>query len=328
MKTIVDLQARPENRQLDLEHTALLVIDMQRDFLEEGGYGSALGNHVEKLAGAISPVRRLLAAFRACGLPVFHTIEGHLPDLSDCPVSKQRHGRPGLRIGDPGPLGRYLILGEPGNDPIPACRPWLGETLLPKPGKGAFTRTNLEERLNGQHLTTLIVCGVTAEVCVQSTAREAADRGFEVILASDATASYLEGYRDLVVEMIVSQGGIVGWAATTAQLLYALLQSDLWRFRVLWTPLRPGLTKASLGREQDWEAAFLHYEPGAQAPLHFHQGTESYVMLSGWQSDERGEYGPGMFVENLAGTQHAVVSPQGCELFITWEKPVLFKELV
>ncbi len=317
--------ARPQARTLDLEHTALIVIDMQRDFLEPGGYGSALGNDVTLLAGAIPQVRRLLAAFRSCGLPVLHTVEGHRSDLSDCPPVKRFHGQPGLRVGDPGPFGRYLILGEPGNAPIPACRPWHNEFLLEKPGKGAFTNTHLEQTLRSRGLNTLILCGVTAEVCVQSTAREAADRGFEVILASDATASYLPDFHKVVIEMIVSQGGIVGWAATTNQILFSLLSSGVWKARVTWTQLRPGLEKASLGIDSDgWEAAFLRYSPGAAAPKHRHQGTERYVMLSGSQHDDRGEYGPGSSVENPPGSIHDLKSHHGCELFIDWDLPVEF----
>ena len=326
MNTSVELSgARPDSRALALKQTALVVIDMQRDFLEVGGYGTALGNDVTALTPAIPQVRRLLAAFRSCGLTVFHTVEGHQPDLSDCSPLKRLHGQPGLRVGDPGPLGRYLILGEPGNAPIPPCRPWHGEPVIEKPGKGAFTNTDLEQQLHARGLTTLILCGVTAEVCVQSTAREAADRGFEVILASDATASYFPAFHQAVIDMIVSQGGIVGWAATTDQILFSLLSSGLWKTRVFWAPLRLGLEKASLGIEADgWEAAFLRYTAGARAPRHRHRGTERYVMLSGTQHDERGEYGPGCSVENPPGSIHALESPRGCELFIDWDLPVEF----
>lgn len=319
------LQARPADRSLDLASTALVVIDMQRDFLEAGGFGEALGNDVSQLNGIVPAVRRLLTAFRAAGLPVIHTLEGHRPDLSDCPPAKRAHGAPGMRIGDPGPMGRILVLGEPGNGPIPACLPLPGETVIEKPGKGAFYRTNLEDHLRSRGIATLVLCGVTAEVCVQTTAREAADRGFEVILAEDATASYVPGFHEAVVSMVISQGGIVGWAARTDDLLWAVLSAGTWKSRVRWTELRPGLQKASLGVASDgWEAAFLAYEPGAQAPRHRHTGTEHLVMLAGSQQDEVGSYGAGASVTNRTGTEHAVASPGGCELFIDWESPVEF----
>lgn len=324
---VTELRARPVARELDPAVTALVVIDMQRDFLEPGGFGEALGNDVGRLSGIVPAVRRLLAAFRASGLPVFHTVEGHRPDLSDCPPAKRAKGAPGLRIGDPGPMGRILILGEHGNAPIEACVPRPGERVIAKPGKGAFYRTDLEAELTARGITTVVLCGVTAEVCVQTTAREACDRGFEVILVEDATASYIEGFREAVVEMVVSQGGIVGWSTLTDDLVYSLLSAGLWRPRVTWSELRPGLQKASLGVEPDgWEAAFLSYQPGAFAPLHRHRGTEHLIVLEGSQADHRGPYYAPTTVTNLSGTEHRVDSPDGCLLFIDWEAPVEFLE--
>ena len=157
---------------------ALLVIDMQRDFLEPGGFGAALGNNVAPLAAIVPTVRRLLDGFRVRGLPVIHTKEAHRPDLSDCPPAKRQRGQPTLRIGDPGPMGRILIAGEPGNDIVPALVPLPGESVLEKPGKGAFYRTNLHEMLTAMGVTHLILAGVTTEVCVQTTMREANDRGY------------------------------------------------------------------------------------------------------------------------------------------------------
>ncbi|NNM68279.1 MAG: isochorismatase family protein [Spirochaetales bacterium] len=326
MKTEVKLtHSRPGPKKLSITTTALVVIDMQRDFLEQGGYGTALGNEVTLLAPCIPQVRRLLAGFRAAGLPVFHTLEGHQPDLSDCPPFKREHGTTGLRIGDRGPWGRYLILGEPGNSIIPACRPWAGEVTLEKPGKGAFYKTRFEEVLKAQNIKTLVLCGVTTEVCVQTTAREAADRGFEVLLVTDATASYIPAFKESVIEMFVSQGGIVGWTTTVNELLFAVLSAQTWIDKVTWNTLRPGLRKASLCRDADgWESAFLSYEAGARAPLHRHAGTERILILKGSQRDAHGTYEAGRGVENLPGSVHEVESQSGCLLFIDWDLPVEF----
>jgi nicotinamidase-related amidase len=201
---------------------ALIVIDMQRDFLEPGGFGEALGNNVAPLAAIVPTVRRLLDGFRALGLPIIHTKEAHRPDLSDCPPAKRQRGKPALRIGDPGPMGRILIAGEPGNDIVPALAPLPGEAVLEKPGKGAFYRTNLQEMLTAMGVTHLIVAGVTTEVCVQTTMREANDRGYECLLVEDATASYFPTFKQATVEMIRAQGAIVGWTATTDDVLRAM----------------------------------------------------------------------------------------------------------
>lgn len=202
--------------------TALIVIDMQRDFLEPGGFGAALGNDVRLLAFIVPTVVQLLAGARKAGLPVIHTRECHRPDLSDCPPSKRNRGDPHLRIGDSGPMGRILIAGEPGADIVAELAPIDGERVIDKPGKGAFYATPLGEHLTGLGIRTLLLAGVTTEVCVQTTMREANDRGFDCVLIEDATASYFPAFRDATLAMIRAQGAIVGWTATCAQLLERL----------------------------------------------------------------------------------------------------------
>jgi nicotinamidase-related amidase len=193
--------------------TALLVIDMQRDFLEPGGFGAALGNDVAPLRSIVPTVRRLLEAFRARRLPIIHTKEGHAPDLNDCPPAKRARGRGTLRIGDKGPMGRVLVLGEPGNDFVPELAPRHDELVLPKPGKGAFWRTPLNELLRHRGINRLVIAGVTTEVCVQTTMREANDRGYDCLLVEDATESYFPQFKKATLEMITAQDGIVGWTA-------------------------------------------------------------------------------------------------------------------
>jgi nicotinamidase-related amidase len=202
--------------------TALIIIDMQRDFLEPGGFGEALGNDVSRLAAAVEPTARVLAAFRKAALPIIHTKEAHRADLSDCPPAKRARGSSSLRIGDPGPMGRILIAGEPGNDIVPALAPKAGETVIEKPGKGAFYRTELKGRLAANGITHLVICGVTTEVCVQTTMREANDRGYECLLVEDATESYFPEFKRATIDMIRAQGGIVGWTATSTEIIAAL----------------------------------------------------------------------------------------------------------
>ena len=220
--SVTPLTARSADFPLDRGKVALLVIDMQRDFIEEGGFGAALGNDVSRLRAIIPTVARLLDGFRAAGLPVLHTRECHAPDLSDCPPAKRLRGAPSLRIGDPGPMGRILIAGEPGAEILPELAPLPGETVIDKPGKGAFYATNLQQILQARGITQLIVAGVTTEVCVQTTMREANDRGYDCVLAQDATESYFPAFKTATVEMIVAQGGIVGWAASSAAILEAI----------------------------------------------------------------------------------------------------------
>ncbi|EEB86054.1 isochorismatase family protein [Roseobacter sp. GAI101] len=220
MMTKID--AAPFAFPFDRDKIALVVIDMQRDFIEPGGFGASLGNDVSLLGAIVPTVRRLLDGFRAAGLPVFHTRECHLPDLSDCPPAKRLRGAPALRIGDAGPMGRILIAGEPGADIIPELAPLPDETVIEKPGKGAFYGTGFGDMLAARGIAQLAIAGVTTEVCVQTTMREANDRGYDCLLATDATESYFPSFKAATIDMIVAQGGIVGWAAPTDAILEAL----------------------------------------------------------------------------------------------------------
>jgi nicotinamidase-related amidase len=206
---------------------ALLIIDMQRDFLEPGGFGDALGNDVSRLQAIVPTLRQLLATFRAQQLPIFHTIECHQPDLSDCPPSKLKRGGGELKIGDRGPMGRILVVGEPGNAIIPELEPLPGEIVIEKPGKGAFCRTDLDAMLRDRDITHLLITGVTTEVCVQTTMREANDRGFECLLVEDATESYFPEFKQATLEMVRAQGGIVGWTTRAANILEKLEDASI-----------------------------------------------------------------------------------------------------
>ena len=216
------ISAQPYDYDFPAGKLALVVIDMQRDFIEEGGFGSILGNDVRPLARIVPTVRRLLDGFRSAGLPVIHTREGHVPDLSDCPPSKRARGRGALAIGDAGPMGRILVDGEPGNDLVPALAALPGETVILKPGKGAFYATPLDALLKRLGVNHLVFAGVTTEVCVQTTMREANDRGYESLLAEDATESYFPEFKAATLAMIRAQGGIVGWTAPTEAVVRAL----------------------------------------------------------------------------------------------------------
>ncbi len=220
MKTIA---AQPFDYAFDPAHTALIVIDMQRDFIEPGGFGAALGNDVSLLKKIVPTVGRLIDAFRAAKLPIIHTRECHKPDLSDCPPAKLLRGKPSLRIGDPGPMGRILVSGEPGADIVPELAAKPGEIVLDKPGKGAFYATPLGDMLKARGITHLVFAGVTTEVCVQTTMREANDRGYDCLLAEDATESYFPEFKKAAIDMIRAQGAIVGWTATVDQIAKALV---------------------------------------------------------------------------------------------------------
>jgi len=219
---MTDIQALPWPFPLRRDNAALIVIDMQRDFLEPGGFGETLGNDVSRLAAIVPAVARLIAGFRAAGLPVVHTMECHRADLSDLPAAKRDRGNPRLRIGDPGPMGRVLVSGEPGSAIVPALTPAAGETLIEKPGKGAFYATSLEGALKARHVEQLIFSGVTTEVCVQTTMREANDRGYECLLAEDATESYFAEFKAATLAMVRAQGAIVGWTARVDDILEAI----------------------------------------------------------------------------------------------------------
>ena len=202
--------------------TALVVIDMQRDFIEPGGFGASLGNDVTLLHSAIAPIASLLAAWRARGWPIVHTRESHKADLSDCPPAKRLRGEPTLRIGEPGAMGRLLIRGEPGTSIIPALAPQTGELVIDKPGKGMFWSTGLHETLQALGVTHLVFTGVTTEVCVQTSMREANDRGYDCLLVEDATESYFPEFKAAALAMIAAQGAIVGWHTPSATLLEAI----------------------------------------------------------------------------------------------------------
>ena len=219
------LDAEPFPIETDPARTALVVIDMQRDFLEPGGFGETLGNDVGLLRAAIEPCRRILDAARRAGLLVIHTREGHRPDLADAPPAKVHRGEPVLRIGDAGPMGRILIRGEPGHDIVADLYPAPGEPVIDKPGKGAFHATDLEQILRNAGVDTLIVCGVTTEVCVHATIREGNDRGYRCVALADACASYFPEFHRIGLEMIKAQGGIFGWVSDSERAARALSAS-------------------------------------------------------------------------------------------------------
>jgi biuret amidohydrolase len=214
--------AEPAPLSVDLERAALVIIDMQRDFLEPGGFGAALGNDVTRLQAAVAPCRDVLAAVRQLGVLVIHTREGHRPDLSDAPPHKVERGDPKNRIGARGPMGRILIRGEPGHDIIAELYPRQDEPVIDKPGKGAFYQTDLELMLRNRGIDTLFVAGVTTEVCVNTTVREANDRGFRCIVLSDCCASYFPEFHQAGLAMIKAQGGIFGSVTRSQSLLGAI----------------------------------------------------------------------------------------------------------
>ncbi len=219
---VVPVPARPYDFPFDPANAAFVIIDMQRDFMEPGGFGAALGNDVSLLASAIAPISAVLDSCRAAGMLVIHTREGHRPDLSDLPGAKHRRGRGDTRIGDDGPMGRILVRGEAGHDIIPELAPVAGEPVIDKPGKGAFYATDLETILRQRGITQLILAGVTTEVCVHTTMREANDRGFECLLLSDGTASYFPEFHRMALEMACAQDGIFGWVAPSRDVVTAI----------------------------------------------------------------------------------------------------------
>jgi len=220
--TIVTVKAEPQSLPIEPARTALLIIDMQRDFLEPGGFGESLGNDVSRLRVAIGPIKSLLKLARDKGMLIIHTREGHRADMSDAPHAKVERGSPTSRIGAKGPMGRILVRGEFGHDIISELAPLTGEPIIDKPGKGSFYATDLHLILLNHAIDTLIVCGVTTEVCVHTTVREANDRGFRCLVPGDACASYFPEFHEVALRMIKAQGGIFGWVSDSSSLLQAL----------------------------------------------------------------------------------------------------------
>ncbi len=219
---MIHIKAEPFAFTARIDHIALIVIDMQRDFAEPGGFGESLGNDVSRIAKIVPDVKRLIEGFRKAGLPVIHTMECHRPDLSDLPPAKRDRGNPSLRIGDEGPMGRILIAGESGTAILPELAPIDDEVVIEKPGKGAFYATDLGEILQQRGITQLLFAGITTEVCVQTTMREANDRGYECLLAEEATESYFPEFKAAAIAMIRAQGAIVGWTAHVDDILEAI----------------------------------------------------------------------------------------------------------
>ncbi len=216
------VEAEPYPFAFDPAATALVVIDMQRDFLLPGGFGALLGNDVSLLTKVIAPLGRVLAAARAAEMLVIHTREGHRPDLADCPPSKLARGHLATPIGSVGPNGRILVRGEIGHDIVEELAPLPGEVVLDKPGKGAFYATDLELVLRNAQITSLVVTGVTTEVCVHTTVREANDRGFDCLVPADCVGSYFPEFHEVGLRMIAAQGGIFGWVTSSEHVLSAL----------------------------------------------------------------------------------------------------------
>lgn len=219
---MLTVHAEPYEFAFDPTHTALIIIDMQRDFVEPGGFGEMLGNDVSQLRTAIEPIKRVLAKARTVGMMVIHTREGHRPDLADLPEAKRARGHLSCGIGDAGPMGRILVRGEHGHDIIDELKPLPTEPIIDKPGKGSFHATDLHAILANRGITHLIVTGVTTEVCVHTTVREANDRGYECLVLSDCVASYFPEFQQIGLKMIAAQGGIFGWVAPSSVLLTVL----------------------------------------------------------------------------------------------------------
>jgi nicotinamidase-related amidase len=217
----LNIDAEPGHIAIDPARTAIVMIDMQRDFLEPGGFGETLGNDVSLLTKAVKPAKALLDWARKLGMLIVHTREGHRPDMADAPPAKVERGAPSMRIGDPGAMGRILIRGEAGHDIIPELAPQAGEPVIDKPGKGAFYATDLQTILQNRSIENLIVGGVTTEVCVHTTVREANDRGYRCIVAGDCCGSYFPEFHEMGLKMIKAQGGIFGWVSDSTRILAA-----------------------------------------------------------------------------------------------------------
>jgi nicotinamidase-related amidase len=219
----ITVVAKPYPFEFSLESTALLIIDMQNDFCCSGGFGELLGNDMSVIRSPISPLQKLLGFFRKHGLTVIHTREGHRPDLSDCPPTKLRRSkRQGAGIGDIGPNGRILVRGERGHEIIDELKPTTDEPVIDKPGKGSFYQTDLDLILRNRGIQHLIITGVTTHVCVETTVREANDRGYECLLLEDCTASFDPRDKERALWTIQQQGAIFGWVSDSAELIKQL----------------------------------------------------------------------------------------------------------
>ncbi len=227
MPTVETVDAKPFPYQFDMDHAALICIDMQRDFLLPGGFAESLGNNLANVQPCIPVIAKLQAAFRKLGIPVIHTKECHKPDLSDLPTAKRNRGNPKQKIGDKGPMGRILIDGEYGSDFIDENAPVEGEFVISKPGKDAFYDTGLHEYLMKRNISNLVITGVTTEVCVQTTMRCANDRGFDCLLIEDGCDSYFPEFKEVTLRALVAQGGIVGWTAQSEELLKVI--ESIWK---------------------------------------------------------------------------------------------------
>jgi nicotinamidase-related amidase len=216
------VQAEPYPFEFEVGRTALMMIDFQRDFVYPGGFGESLGNDTSPLLAALKPAERVLKACRAAGMFVIHTREGHRSDLSDLPRAKYERGNPTIHIGDEGPMGRLLVRGSYGHDIVEELYPIDGEPVVDKPGKGAFYATDLDAILKMKGIERIVACGVTTEVCVNTTVREANDRGYDALVLSDCVASYFPEFQRVALEMIKAQGGIFGWVADSERFLAGL----------------------------------------------------------------------------------------------------------